>query len=71
MRYITVRPAYGRNYKTKAEVLEAWKEGKDFQIVDLFNGPGRYLNYLEAPKGSTVNVRYDNDRKVLPIKVPA
>lgn len=25
-------PAYGRSYKTKEQVLEAWKSGKDFKI---------------------------------------
>ena len=29
-------PAYGRNYKTKDQALNAWQDGKDFQI---YNGP--------------------------------
>ena len=32
MKTLTVGPAYGRDYKSKVEVLEAWGEGKDFAI---------------------------------------
>ena len=30
MRDIHAVPAYGRDYKSNAEVLQAWKDGKDF-----------------------------------------
>lgn len=33
---LVVMPAYGRSYKSREEVTEAWKSGKDFKIV---NGP--------------------------------
>ena len=29
-------PAYGRRYETESEMLQAWKDGKDFHI---YNGP--------------------------------
>jgi hypothetical protein len=33
---LVVMPAYGRTYKSREEVIEAWKSGKDFKVV---NGP--------------------------------
>lgn len=68
--YLTVVPAYGRDYKSKKEVLADWNAHKDFQICCLFHSEnGRYINKDEIPKGTTINVRYDHQRKVLPILV--
>lgn len=40
----TLVPAYGRDYKSKKEVLADWDANKDFALVS-FNGPaGRYVN---------------------------
>jgi hypothetical protein len=33
---LIVMPAYGRDYKTRKDVVEAWKSGHDFKVV---NGP--------------------------------
>ena len=33
---LVIMPAYGRQYKTSKEAVEAWKSGKDFKII---NGP--------------------------------
>ena len=33
--YTTVVPAYGADYKTSEEALEAWRSGKDFKIQDI------------------------------------
>jgi hypothetical protein len=33
---LVVMPAYGRDYKTRKDVIQAWKSGQDFKIV---NGP--------------------------------
>lgn len=30
---LVIMPAYGRNYKNREEVVEAWKSGKDFKVV--------------------------------------
>lgn len=58
--YVTVIPAYGRDYKTKKEVIEAWNDGKDFQIVDMFHGNGRYISKRDVIENPSivVNVRY-------------
>lgn len=65
--YITVRPAYGRDYKTAKAVKADYEAGKDFVIVEFGHDYGRYINKDDHAKGTTLNVRYDRDRKVLPI----
>lgn len=47
--YLTVVPAYGRDYKSKKAVLEDWKAGKDFQISCIASeDDGRYVSISEA-----------------------
>lgn len=69
MDYITITPAYGRDYKLKKEVLADWNAGKDFR-VNTFGHPhdGRYLNKNDAPQGAVINVRYKNLTQVCVIK---
>ena len=52
-------PAYGRDYKSKAELLKDWNEGKDFKTVD-----GRYTSCRDFI-GKEVTIRYNKMRKVL------
>jgi hypothetical protein len=67
MTYFELSPAYGRDYKTKAEVIAAWREGKDFD--------GNYqlgfkpVNIEDIPKPCTVNLRYKGQRMVAVVKV--
>lgn len=35
MKWLTLVPCYGRDYKSGEEVLAHWKEGKDFRIMDM------------------------------------
>lgn len=59
---LEVIPAYGRDYKTQAEVKEAWSQNLDFLIAPL----GPYINKQDAENfGENVIVRYDNMRKVV------
>lgn len=37
MNSLTLTPAYGSDFKSKKEVLEAWGSGKDFIIADFSN----------------------------------
>lgn len=64
--YITVVPAYGRDYKSKKEVLEAWNDGKDFVIADAFHGNGRYINKQDAEANPelVIHVRYKRQTMV-------
>ncbi len=67
--YLTVTPAYGRDYKTKKEALEAWEQGKDFEIASgLFSG-GTYINKEDAKPGMTINIRYKNATQVAVVKI--
>lgn len=62
MRYLSAIPAYGRDYKSKAEVTKAWDEGQDFLIQDMFSSG--YINKADKPSDVTLNVRYAKLRKV-------
>ncbi len=56
---MTAVPAFGRDYKTKKEVLAAWAEGKDFIVRDMFNAwDGRLFNKDSLEKGTRVGIRY-------------
>jgi len=70
---MTLTPAYGRDYKTKKEVLEAWNTDKDFQVADLFSGrSGSYTNRADLVgmnhKGF-ITIRYSRLTKVLAFKL--
>ena len=66
MRYLTLIPAYGRDYNSKAQVMADWKAGKDFLVQDV-TGSG-YVSKNDAPKGVTLNVRYKKLTQICVIK---
>lgn len=69
---MTLTPAYGRDYKTKKEVLTDWNADKDFQIADMFHGSGSYTNRadLVAMKHSGfIIIRYARLTKLVSIKL--
>lgn len=60
--YVTLVPAYGRDYKTKKAVLQDFNDGKDF-IMQSYDSQG-YINkeqidkvHKESPIRA-VNIRY-------------
>lgn len=57
----TIVPAYGDDYKTRAQAIAAWNNGKDFRIADISNrDDGRYVNKSDATKSNvTVMIRYN------------
>ena len=65
--FLSAIPAYGRDYKSAKAVKADWDAGKDFMIQDVARSG--YVNKNDAPKGSTINIRYAKLTKVLPIKV--
>jgi hypothetical protein len=68
--FLTLVPAYGRDYKNGKEVQADWDSGKDFQICDMGSRDnGRYMNIEDAPKGSTLNIRFKRLANVKVIKV--
>lgn len=62
---MTLIPAYGRDYKSEVEVLEAWNSGKDFTVSDMSSlWDGRLAN-KEDLEGKKVKIRFNKLRKVL------
>lgn len=63
-KWLTVLPAYGRDYRTAEEVLNDWNADKDFRISDIscpFDG--KYVNRRDANnypelRTTTFKVRY-------------
>ena len=62
MQYITVSPAYGREYKNRAAAKAAWNNGDDF-IIRTVGIRGTYISKRDVTT-ETINIRYDEDRKV-------
>lgn len=67
---MTLTPAYGRDFKSKKEVLEAWESGKDFIISNMFHpDDGRYINKEQAQKGDSFNIRYKKLTQICVVRV--
>ena len=58
MRYVSAVPAYGRDYKSKKEVMADWNSGKDFLIQDMMLSG--YVNKDDKPADMQLNIRYKN-----------
>ena len=58
---IVAVPAYGRDYKSKAEVLKDWNDGKDFQHA----ASGQYLS--KRDQLTDVFIRYHKLAKVVQV----
>lgn len=68
---MTLTPAYGRDYKSKAAVQADFDAGKDFQIASIGPDSGRYVNkaqLVEAGVGE-VMIRYKRLTMVTAVKV--
>jgi hypothetical protein len=63
--YLTVIPAYGRDYKNQAAVKAAWKEGKDFiGMSPLRSGA---VNKDDAPTDTVIMARYAKLTKIVQV----
>jgi hypothetical protein len=72
-RSITIGPAYGRDYPSKAKALADWDANKDFTIHDMFLR-GSYVNKqqvadLKRDGITSVHIRYHMMTKVVVIKL--
>ena len=67
MAFFELTPAYGRDYKTKAEVVAAFNEGKDFE--GDYNLGFKLVNKEQLPAGSTVILRYKGNRQTASVKL--
>jgi hypothetical protein len=57
-RYVTVIPAYGRDYTEEADALADWNAEKDFLIQD-FELPSQYINRQQVPRGWEISIRFN------------
>jgi len=59
-----LKPSYGRDYKSEAEVMKDWLAGKDFTIADV-SSPwnGKYTSIRDAQVGERISIRYAKLRK--------
>lgn len=66
MSYVTVTPAYGRDYKSAKAAKADWNADKDFILQDSTSRyNGKPINKADATKaGLTVNIRYGKLRKI-------
>lgn len=64
--YLSVIPAYGRDYKSAKAVRDDWNTGKDFLIQD-FQSSG-YINKDDKPANTQLNIRYKNLTQTCVIK---
>jgi len=57
---LTIVPAYGRTYNSKAAIWADWLAGKDFQIASYGADSGRYINREDAERSdlACLLVRY-------------
>ena len=66
---LTVSAAYGRDFKSKKEILRYWNLNKDFQNLGIFETG--YINKQDAKrfKVGYLNVRYKNLKSIAVIDV--
>ena len=61
----TLTPAYGRDYKSKKEVIAALESNKDFIYNDITSPwSGKPYSLSDLPRGS-YTVRYKSNRQVM------
>jgi len=67
MNFITLLPAYGRDYKSKRLIIDDLNNNKDW----LESATRKYINkqQLKELNISSFNVRYDQQRKITNIKI--
>jgi hypothetical protein len=68
---MTLIPAYGRDYKSAADVTAAFLAGKDFKVCS-FDAGGTYANLADCQTMGlrTVTLRYGKLRRVCVVQVP-
>lgn len=72
-KYIGMSPAYGRDYKSKGEVLEAVKANKDFVITDMGQNDGQVANRESFSEEVPVclKIRYKKLTQIVVIELKA
>ena len=63
--YQVVSPAFGRDYKSKAEAIADFVKGKDF----ILQPQGQYCSIRDFAPRVTVNIRYKKMTSVVPFRL--
>lgn len=67
-KYVTVTPAYGRDYNSAKAAKADFNAGKDFILRDMMSPwDGKPVGKSDLV-GKTVNIRYAKERKVTVVK---
>ena len=67
----TLTPAYGRDYKSKEEVLKDFDANKDFVINDpVSKWDGKPVNKEQLKSGDAVTFRFAKLKRVFTHRVP-
>ena len=70
MNDITLLPAYGRDYTSRAKVLADWNAEKDFIIADISSPyDGKPVNKQHLAKGTCVQFRYARNLKTFVVSL--
>jgi hypothetical protein len=73
MNYVTLIPAYGRDYTKQGQVMMHFNNNKDFIITsinDPYNGkPCNKSDLIKYSPYTHVEIRYDKLRKALLLKI--
>ena len=64
--YLSLLPAYGRDYRSAKDAKESFLSGKDW----IDSASGSYCSVSDFASGVTVNLRYKQLRSVAVVKVP-
>jgi hypothetical protein len=69
--YAVLVPAYGRDFSTAKEATTSWESGQDWLV--LTHGPfcSKYASCRDQAPGGTVELRYNQRRKVMLHKADA
>ncbi len=67
---MTVTPAYGRDYKSKAAALADWDAGKDF-IISTTGQSVNKPNVARYSPGEEVRIRFNKLRSVVIVQSPS
>lgn len=69
--FLTLVPAYGRDYKSGKSVQEDFNGNKDFLIADFLHPYyGKPINREQIDPGTTVVVRYKNRTRIKSFQIP-
>ena len=70
-RYVTVTPAYGRDYKSKKAAIDDFNAGKDFILQDFMSRwDGKPASKADlASQYDVVNIRYKRNTMVAVVRL--